>query len=62
MQRRFRLASLPPAHVLLMPHARTHNTPSSADYKHIMWEEAMVTAGELRDKYEKAEDYEDDFM
>ena len=43
-------------------HARTHNTPSSADYKHIMREEAMVTAGELRDKYEKAEDYEDDFM
>jgi hypothetical protein len=47
---------------LLIPHARTHNTPSSADYKHIMREEAMVTAGELRDKYEKAEDYEDDFM
>lgn len=32
------------------------------DYKHIMREEAMVTAGELREKYEKAEDYEDDFM
>lgn len=37
-------------------------TASTADYKHIMREEAMVTAGELREKYEKAEDYEDDFM
>ncbi|PSC73498.1 Coiled-coil domain-containing 25 [Micractinium conductrix] len=32
------------------------------DYKHIMREESMVTAGELREKYETAEDYEDDFM
>jgi len=30
-----------------------------ADYKHIMREEAMVTAGELREKYETPEDYED---
>lgn len=33
-----------------------------ADYKHIMRDDAMVTAGELREKYGTAEDYEDDFM
>ncbi|PRW58921.1 Coiled-coil domain-containing 25 isoform A [Chlorella sorokiniana] len=32
------------------------------DYKHIMRDEAMVTAGELGQKYESAEAYEDDFM
>jgi hypothetical protein len=32
------------------------------DYKHIMREEAMVTAGEMRQKYQDAESYEDDFM
>ncbi|KAL4423216.1 hypothetical protein ABPG77_000008 [Micractinium sp. CCAP 211/92] len=32
------------------------------DYKHIMRDDAMVTAGELREKYGTAEDYEDDFM
>ncbi|KAI7840494.1 hypothetical protein COHA_005793 [Chlorella ohadii] len=32
------------------------------DYKHIMRDEAMVTAGELGQKYQNAEDYEDDFM
>lgn len=34
----------------------------STDYKHIMRDEAMVTAGELGQKYESAEAYEDDFM
>ncbi|KAI3438974.1 hypothetical protein D9Q98_001388 [Chlorella vulgaris] len=32
------------------------------DYKHIMREEAMVTGGDLREKYENVEQYEDDFM
>lgn len=35
---------------------------SSTDYKHIMRDDAMVTAGELGQKYESAEAYEDDFM
>ncbi len=32
------------------------------DYKHIMREDAMVTAGEMRQRYQDAESYEDDFM
>ena len=32
------------------------------DYKYIMRDEAMVTGGELAKQYERAEDYEDDFM
>ena len=44
----------------LPPH--TANCPPHTDYKYIMRDEAMVTGGELAKQYERAEDYEDDFM
>lgn len=31
-------------------------------YKHVMKEDAMTTVKEMREKYQSAEDYEDDFM
>jgi hypothetical protein len=46
----------------MLPCCCPSNTFAPADYKHIMREEAMVTGGDLREKYENVEQYEDDFM